>query len=85
MSGAIFENEKRTIFGLKPLPELVGVRRMSLNYVDVEIANEYQLGQYSKTKEEPEEKEPEPEEEPDEQEETEQEVEENDEEEEQSE
>ena len=41
-SGALFENEKREIFGLRPLPELQGVRKQSLNYVDVEIANTYQ-------------------------------------------
>jgi HK97 family phage portal protein len=42
-SGALYENEKRTVFGLKPLAELAGVRQKSLNYVDVSIANEYQL------------------------------------------
>ena len=29
---------------MKPLPELVGVRMQSLNYVNVEIANKYQTG-----------------------------------------
>ena len=43
-SGALFENEKRVMMGLKPLPELKGVRKMSLNYVDVEIADQYQVG-----------------------------------------
>lgn len=42
-SGALMENEKRTLFGLPPLKELVGVRKQSLNYVDVNIANKYQL------------------------------------------
>ena len=42
-SGAMFENEKRVALGLKPLPELEGVRKASLNYVDVEIANQYQM------------------------------------------
>lgn len=42
-SGALYENEKRVAFGLVPLPELAGVRQKSLNYVDVAIANEYQL------------------------------------------
>ena len=42
-SGAMFENEKRVALGLKPLPELDGVRKASLNYVDVEIANQYQM------------------------------------------
>lgn len=42
-SGGLFENEKRKIFGLRPVPELEGVRKQSLNFVDVEIANKYQL------------------------------------------
>lgn len=43
-TGAMFENEKRTIFGLVPLPELEGKRYMSLNWVDADMANEYQAG-----------------------------------------
>lgn len=43
-SGALFENEKRVALGLKPLKELEGVRMMSLNYVNVDIANKYQVG-----------------------------------------
>ena len=43
-SGSLYENEKRVFLGLPPLPELEGVRKMSLNYVDVDIANEYQVG-----------------------------------------
>lgn len=43
-SGSIYENEKRVAFGLRPLPELEGVRMQSLNYVNVNIANQYQLG-----------------------------------------
>lgn len=43
-TGALYENEKRVAFGLKPLPELEGKRYMSLNWVDVEIANKYQTG-----------------------------------------
>lgn len=42
-SGTLFENEKRRIFGMQPLPELVGVRMQSLNYVNVDIAQQYQL------------------------------------------
>lgn len=42
-SGALYENEKRVAFGLRPLPELVGKRMQSLNYVDVNIADKYQL------------------------------------------
>lgn len=43
-TGAIFENEKRTMFGLVPLPELENKRYMSLNWVDADMANEYQAG-----------------------------------------
>lgn len=43
-TGAIFENEKRTMFGLAPLPELEGKRYMSLNWVDASMANQYQAG-----------------------------------------
>lgn len=42
-SGSIFENEKREAFGLMPLPELEGVRMQSLNYVNVDIATQYQM------------------------------------------
>ena len=44
-TGGMFENEKRTAFGLHPLPELVGKRYMSLNWIDADKANEYQVGQ----------------------------------------
>lgn len=43
-SGALYENEKRVAFGLKPLPELAGVRMQSLNYVNVDLAKDYQTG-----------------------------------------
>ena len=43
-TGAIFENEKRTIFGLAPLPELAGKRYMSLNWIDTANADQYQVG-----------------------------------------
>ena len=43
-TGAMFENEKRVAFGLRPLAELEGKRYMSLNWVDVDIANQYQTG-----------------------------------------
>lgn len=46
-TGALYENEKRVAFGLKPLPELEGKRYMSLNWVDMEIANDYQTGKLS--------------------------------------
>lgn len=42
-TGSIYENEKRVAFGLRPLPELEGKRYMSLNWVDVDIANQYQI------------------------------------------
>lgn len=43
-SGTLYENEKRVAFGMRPLPELVGKRMQSLNYVDVGIAKDYQTG-----------------------------------------
>lgn len=43
-TGTIFENEKRTFLGLRPLPELEGKRYMSLNWVDAELAAQYQVG-----------------------------------------
>lgn len=47
-TGALYENEKRVAFGLRPLPELEGKRFMSLNWVDTDIANQYQAGLNSK-------------------------------------
>ena len=43
-TGAMYENEKRVAFGLRPLPELEGKRYMSLNWVDADIAKQYQTG-----------------------------------------
>lgn len=43
-TGALFENEKRVALGLRPLPELEGLRYMSLNWVNAEKAEQYQLG-----------------------------------------
>lgn len=43
-TGALFENEKRTALGLKPLPELEGKRYMSLNWIDANNASAYQVG-----------------------------------------
>ena len=43
-TGALFENEKRTILGLRPLPELEGKRFMSLNWIDANNADQYQVG-----------------------------------------
>lgn len=42
--GSLYENELRVAFGLQPLEELVGVRMQSLNYVNVDIAQQYQVG-----------------------------------------
>ena len=41
-SGTLYENEKRTILGLKPIKELEGVRMQSLNYINVNDASKYQ-------------------------------------------
>jgi HK97 family phage portal protein len=49
-TGAIFENEKRTMFGLMPLPELEGKRYMSLNWVDADMASQYQMGKVGNVK-----------------------------------
>lgn len=46
-TGALFENEKRTAFGLRPLPELEGKRYMSLNWIDANNAAAYQVGNES--------------------------------------
>lgn len=43
-TGGLFENEKRVAFGLRPLPELEGKRYMSLNWIDANQANQYQVG-----------------------------------------
>ena len=42
-SGTLFENEKRVAFGYRPLKELEGIRKQSLNYIDVNIASAYQM------------------------------------------
>lgn len=49
-TGSIFENEKRTMFGLMPLPELEGKRYMSLNWVDADMAKDYQMGKIGNLK-----------------------------------
>ena len=43
-TGALFENEKRVALGLQPLPELEGVRLMSLNWINAQDASQYQIG-----------------------------------------
>lgn len=44
-TGALFENEKRVALGLAPLPELDGKRFMSLNWIDANNAQQYQVGE----------------------------------------
>lgn len=44
-TGAIYENEKRAAFGMRPLKELEGKRYISLNWIDSTQANKYQTGQ----------------------------------------
>lgn len=43
-TGALFENEKRTMMGLMPIPELEGERYQSLNWVNTKNADQYQVG-----------------------------------------
>lgn len=42
--GSCYENEYRGWFGLRPIPELEGVRMMSLNFIDANDAKQYQVG-----------------------------------------
>lgn len=42
-SGTLYENEKRVAFGMLPMKELEGIRMQSLNYVNTEHAEKYQL------------------------------------------
>ena len=46
---ALYENEKRVMFGMRPLEELAGKRYMSLNWIDAAKANEYQTGKPDNT------------------------------------
>lgn len=43
-TGTLFENEKRALLGLAPLDELEGKRYMSLNWIDANNADQYQIG-----------------------------------------
>ena len=43
-TGAMFENEKRAAFGLHPLEAMAGKRYQSLNWIDANMAAEYQAG-----------------------------------------
>lgn len=49
-TGTLYENEKRVAFGMRPLPELEGVRMQSLNWVNADDAEEYQLGKQEQSK-----------------------------------
>lgn len=49
-TGAMYENEKRVALGLRPMPELEGKRYMSLNWVDSDIAEQYQLNNVKNAK-----------------------------------
>ena len=42
--GGGYVNEYRTWLGLRPLPELEGKRYMSLNWIDANNADQYQIG-----------------------------------------
>jgi hypothetical protein len=43
-TGGLYENEKRTALGLRPDPELVGQRYVSLNWINANDASTYQVG-----------------------------------------
>lgn len=43
-TGGMYENEKRAALGLRPLPDLEGKRYMSLNWIDANNADQYQVG-----------------------------------------
>ena len=49
--GSLYENEKRAAFGMRPLKELSGVRMMSLNYINVNDAKQYQIQEGGSTDE----------------------------------
>lgn len=49
-TGGLLENEKRVALGLRPLPQLEGKRYMSLNWIDADSANQYQIGADSSNK-----------------------------------
>lgn len=52
-TGAMYENEKRTAFGLRPLEELRGKRYISLNWIESQNAGAYQVGNDTGAEEEP--------------------------------
>lgn len=48
-TGTLYENEKRVMFGIRPDEALVGKRYMSLNWIDANKANTYQVGEPDST------------------------------------
>lgn len=42
--GGCYVNEMRTAFGMRPISDLQGVRMMSLNYINADDAQKYQVG-----------------------------------------
>lgn len=52
-TGAMYENEKRTAFGLRPLEELRGKRYISLNWIESQNAGAYQVGNDTGAEEDP--------------------------------
>lgn len=42
--GGVYVNEYRQAFGMRPINELQGVRMMSLNYINADDAQKYQVG-----------------------------------------
>lgn len=43
-TGALYENEKRSALGMRPDPELIGKRYVSLNWINADDASQYQVG-----------------------------------------
>lgn len=43
-TGALYENEKRAALGMRPDPELIGKRYVSLNWINADDASQYQVG-----------------------------------------
>lgn len=48
-TGTLLENEKRVMFGMRPLKELEGVRMSSLNFINAKDASQYQVGENNNT------------------------------------
>jgi HK97 family phage portal protein len=50
--GGVYVNEYRQAFGMRPINELQGVRMMSLNYINADDAQKYQVGQQTNSDDE---------------------------------